>query len=97
MDKFNSSILYLEDSDFDKSGKLIRDLKKPLVVMIQKRACGFCQQAKPAYQEFANRINDAMVVGTIDADADKALINRIDKIVQIRDNQTCSRRVVGDI
>ena len=67
----NDPVVYLVDSDFDSSGNLInKDIPndKPVMVMIQAGFCGHCTNAKPAYQEFANKNKDKVFVATIQAD-----------------------------
>jgi thiol-disulfide isomerase/thioredoxin len=68
---FTRPIAYLEDSDFNKKGKLInKSIPKniPVVIMIQASWCGYCQEAKPAFQEFANKNQDKVFCGTIQVD-----------------------------
>ena len=84
---FKRPIAYLEDTDFNKSGKLINpNIPKdvPVVVMIQASWCGYCQKAKPSFQEFANNNQDKVFCATIQVDgsrpSEKALGKRIKSI-----------------
>jgi thiol-disulfide isomerase/thioredoxin len=64
-------VRYLQLSDFDSNGNLINPSiprNKPIIVMVQADFCGYCTQAKPAYQEFANKHSDKVFVATIQGD-----------------------------
>lgn len=78
---------YLINSDFDEDGNLIN--KKipnniPVLIMIQANFCGYCSQAKPAFQEFANKNEGKVFCATIQGDGkevgEKELANKIKKI-----------------
>lgn len=65
---FAKNVAYLEDKDFDAEGNLTvkgipNDL--PVVVMIQASWCGHCKNAKPAFQEFANKMEGKVAAATI--------------------------------
>jgi hypothetical protein len=48
-------VWYLEESDFNNT-TLSADLsKKPAIIFVQSLRCGFCTEALPAFQEFANK------------------------------------------
>lgn len=49
-------IPYLEDTDFNPDGSLKPHVNQgmPCVVMVQGNFCGYCNQAKPAFQQFAD-------------------------------------------
>lgn len=51
-----NGVPYLEDSDFnpDNSLKPHVNMGKPCVVMVQGLFCGYCTQAKPAFEQFAH-------------------------------------------
>lgn len=81
------TLAYLEDSDFDQSGGLINpDIPKeiPTVVFIQASWCPHCRNAKPAFQEFANRMKGKVFAATIQSDgereSEKALGKRVKQI-----------------
>lgn len=48
-------VSYLERSDFTDQGALINPLliNKPVLIMLQAGFCGYCHQAKPDFQKFA--------------------------------------------
>lgn len=50
------NVAYLEIEDFDSDGNLKPYVGqgKACVIMAQGSFCGYCQQAKPAFQKFAN-------------------------------------------
>jgi len=88
MDNFNSQVAYMENEDFDNNGNLI-NTNIPngiyVVIMIQTSWCGHCNNAKPAFQEFANKYNKNKVFcATIQAngerDSEKDLGKRIKTI-----------------
>lgn len=56
MSKLLINVPYLEDSDFnaDHSLKPYVGKGKPVVVMVQGSFCGYCTQAKPAFQQLAS-------------------------------------------
>ena len=66
-------IIYLEGKDFDTKGNLIRfkDSKLPKIIMIQANFCGHCTDAKPAYQEFAQKYAQKVLCFSIEADVNK--------------------------
>jgi hypothetical protein len=69
MSKPMVNVWYLEDKDFKPDGSLSEECVrtgggKPWVVMAQGDFCGYCTQAKPAFQSLSNNPN--MVCGTID-------------------------------
>ena len=74
MSDFEFPVAYLEDSDFTKDGKLSnKDIPSdlPVVVMMQSSWCGHCKKAKPAFQEFANKMQGKVFCATIQADGDR--------------------------
>ena len=87
MKYLNSPVLYLEDQDFSKDGRLIADLPKdkPVVVMIQSTWCGYCTASKPDFQKFAESHKDKVICATIQADGEtdgeKKLADRISKLI----------------
>jgi thiol-disulfide isomerase/thioredoxin len=80
--KLSRPVAYLEDSDFDQQGNLLH--KGLAVVMIQASFCGYCNMAKPAFQEFANKTKGKVFCATIHGDSNKpsvkALMARIKTI-----------------
>jgi thiol-disulfide isomerase/thioredoxin len=79
----HGSILFLQNSDFDKDGRLLPSPKlkhSTTLIMIQADWCGACKVMKPAYQKTANMIKTKGVninVCTIDYDEGKNLMDRI--------------------
>jgi thiol-disulfide isomerase/thioredoxin len=80
-------VAYLTNSDFDENCNLINDkIPKniPVVIMIQAKFCGYCTQAKPAFQEFANKNQGKMFACTIEGDGtqpgEKELNSKLKKI-----------------
>ena len=71
--KLEYPIIYLESSDFDDTGNLINDIllstKKPVIVMIQSKNCGWCTQAKDPYISSASN-NRGIIHSVIDVEAD---------------------------
>jgi thiol-disulfide isomerase/thioredoxin len=80
-------VAYLEIEDFTSDEKLKPYVNKgkPAIVMCQGNFCGFCQTAKPAFQDAANDNNNQVVFCTILIDGDKSekdaakLISKWDK------------------
>lgn len=85
MKYLSKPIAYLEDSDFDEEGNLVNPeiTDETVVIMVQANYCGFCTLAKPAFQEFADKMNGKVFVCTIQGDGDekgeKELKSKINK------------------
>ena len=81
-------IMYLDDNDFQ-GDKLVLpnnlQNQKNVVVMLQTSWCPHCTDAKPAFQEFAEKYQDKIICATIQPDGDtqeeKNLGDRIKQIV----------------
>uniref|UniRef100_A0A6C0EM34 Thioredoxin domain-containing protein n=1 Tax=viral metagenome TaxID=1070528 RepID=A0A6C0EM34_9ZZZZ len=60
--KYLVNVPYLEDSDFnpDNSLKPYVGNGKPVVVMCQGLFCGYCSQAKPAFEQFTHSSNNVI-------------------------------------
>jgi thiol-disulfide isomerase/thioredoxin len=87
MKYLNKPVAYLQDSDFDSEGNLINpDIPsdRPVVLMIQAVFCGYCTEAKKAFQEFAETYKDKVFTATIQGDGkekgEKELSARVGKI-----------------
>lgn len=87
MKYLNDPVVYLQDSDFDASGNLINPnipKDQPVVIMIQANFCGYCTQAKPAFQQYADQNKGKVFCATIQGDGtekgEKELGSNIDKI-----------------
>lgn len=88
MKYLNKPVAYLQKQDFDEEGNLINpDIPKniPVVIMLQAAFCGYCTQAKPAFQQFANKYQGKVFCATIQADGDVSgekelgtMLNKID-------------------
>ena len=86
----NKPIAYLQDSDIDSVGNLINpkiQKNKPVILLIQANYCGYCTQAKPDFQKFANENTDKVFCVTIQGDPDdtsmegeKQLVSRLKNI-----------------
>ena len=76
-------IYYLEPQDIDDNGNLSHPFlqDKTVVCMIQANFCGYCTEAKPAFQAFAENNPDVVCV-TIqgDSEAKEQLSNKIQAI-----------------
>ena len=88
MEYLNKPVAYLQDQDFDANGNLVNSSipdNIPVVVMLQAKFCGYCTQAKPALQEFADQNVGSVFVATVQADGDmpgeKELGKRLSKII----------------
>ena len=79
-------VAYLTSKDFDENGNLINpQLKdKIVIIMIQAAFCGYCTIAKPAFQDFANKMQGKIFCATIQGDGnqpgEKELNDMIKKI-----------------
>lgn len=64
------NIVYLEGQDIDDSGNLYPHVGngKPVLLMVQGNFCGYCNQAKPAFQELVD-ISSA-VIATVQIDGE---------------------------
>jgi thiol-disulfide isomerase/thioredoxin len=82
-------IAYLTNNDFDENNNLVnprvpKDI--PTIIMIQAKFCGYCTQAKPAFQDFAAKFDGTgkIFIATIEGDGDqvgeKELASKIKKI-----------------
>ena len=58
-----NNIYFLENEAFDDLGHLFT--KKPMLVMVKASWCGYCTKAAPAFQEFADKYGDKVLVGVI--------------------------------
>jgi thiol-disulfide isomerase/thioredoxin len=54
---FDESVIYLEEEDFTKDGKLKVLQDKPVVIMLGGNFCSFCKIAKPELQSFAKKMD----------------------------------------
>lgn len=85
--KYLENVPYLEMNDFtsDMSLKPYVGKGKPVVVMAQGLFCGYCTQAKPAFQKFADQMKGKVVAATIQIDGNKSekmlgqMIDKLDK------------------
>ena len=74
MKYLNKPVAYLQDFDFDKNGKLINKnipTDKPVIIMIQGNFCGYCTQAKPAFQKLAEKHIGQIFCATIQGDGNE--------------------------
>lgn len=73
MDKILKNIPYLEVQDVNQDGTLKSHVGKgkPVVLMVQGNFCGYCTQAKPAFEEFARNVQNAVAV-TVQIDGDQS-------------------------
>jgi len=65
------TVAYLQDEDFDETGKLIaygvpKDI--PVVVFLQSNFCKFSDEVKPIFQEFADENVGNIFAATIQGD-----------------------------
>jgi thiol-disulfide isomerase/thioredoxin len=86
MEHFNNNVVYLEDKDFDESGKLLPRHDKPVVIMIMASWCGHCRNLKPVFQEFANKSNGNRVYTAViqsdgSRESERKLAQRLNKII----------------
>lgn len=88
MNYLNYPVYYLEKGDFDSNGNIINPRvprNKPVLLMIQAGFCGYCTQAKPDFQKFANDYSDKVFVATIQGDGkEKGEIGISDILPNIR-------------
>ena len=73
MKYLNKPVAYLQKSDFNESGELVNpNIPKniPVIVMVQAEFCGYCTQAKPAFQQFAEKNQGKVFSATIQGDGD---------------------------
>lgn len=71
MSKYMNNVAYLQDFDFDDSGNLVNPKipkNVPVVIMVQANFCGYCTQAKQAFQEFADKTQGNVFCATIQGD-----------------------------
>jgi len=66
------NVAYIEIQDIDSQGNLKPHVGKgkPVVVMALGTFCGYCNKAKPAFEEFA-RLPNNVVAGAIQIDGDE--------------------------
>lgn len=72
---FLDGVIHLENSDFSNDLRL-KSNGKPSIVMLQKQACGYCTEAKPAYKQL-NSIAKDFNVYTIQLEHVPDLVQRI--------------------
>ena len=82
---FDNTITYLQNSDFDESGKMITDVgNKRVAILIQSHQCGFCKPVKDCWQRIANEKFEKdgdVLMCTIDAYENTNLLRRINKFI----------------
>ena len=74
MSELQRPIGYLENHDFNSTGNLINtDIPKniPVVIMLQTSWCPHCTNAKPAFQDFANKHKGKVFCATIQQDGER--------------------------
>ena len=74
-------IKYLEFEDVHPNGNLIHPMlasANTVICMIQANFCGYCTEAKPAFQKFADKNRDIICV-TVQGDAKDDRGNRINE------------------
>ena len=84
--ELNKHVAYLEDQDFDLSGKLINpDVPKnvPVVIMMQASWCPHCTNAKPAFQQFADQYKGKVFCATIQSDGERASEKLLGKRLEV--------------
>jgi len=89
MSDLNRPIAYLEDQDFDTNGNLIAPIPKniPVVVILQANWCPHCENAKPAFQQFANKHKGKVFSATIQADGERNSEKKLgERIKQLKPN-----------
>jgi thiol-disulfide isomerase/thioredoxin len=73
MSKYLVGIGYLEDMDINDNGSLKPHISKgnPSVVMVQGNFCGYCTQAKPAFEKLAKMLSNVNVY-TVQVDGEQS-------------------------
>ena len=85
-------VAYMVNDDFDINGSLItKEIPSgiPVLIMIQSSWCHYCNVAKPAFQDFANKYKDQKKIfcATIQIDgykekkSEKTLANRLKNFI----------------
>lgn len=74
-------IAYLERSDFTDQGVLINPqlAQQPVFLMLQAGFCGYCDQAKPFFQQFAEE--GLITCATLQPDGDRQSERDLQRIV----------------
>ena len=75
MTELQRPVAYLEDHDFDPSGRLITpDIPHDMlvVIMIQASWCGHCEKAKSAFQTFAENHQGVVFCATVQTDGERS-------------------------
>jgi thiol-disulfide isomerase/thioredoxin len=89
---FNKQIAYMEDFDFEEDGriknKILRYINQyiPIVIMVQSGDCIHCKNAKPVFQEYADKTSrNEVICATIDflgkRKSQKELVKRIRTVI----------------
>lgn len=75
---FLDGVIHLDNGDFTSDLKLKPEVSqgKPSIVMLQKQACGYCTEAKPAYKSLNANANGFNVY-TIQLEYEPELVSRI--------------------
>ena len=90
MSDFNgTNIIFLEISDFNNN--ILTYNNKPVkgvwIVMVQGSFCHFCTQAKPAFIQASEQLENKVVFATVQMDGpaeEKALGNKIPEITNVK-------------
>jgi len=71
MSYLNKPVAYLTNDDFDAEGNIVNNQipkDQPVLIMIQGNFCGYCTQAKPAFQKLAEKYVGKIFCATIQGD-----------------------------
>ena len=70
MSKILVNIPYLEGSDVNDDGSI--NLNGTVVLMIQGNFCGYCTQAKPAFQNLSKSLPNGIICATVQMDGQES-------------------------
>lgn len=84
MSKTLQNVIYLEGHDIDDNGNILSHVNsnKPIILMLQGNFCGYCTQAKPAFQQLSQQV-PSVLVATVQIDGsqkDKEASAKLSKV-----------------
>lgn len=81
--QFSDPILYLEDGDVTRDGRVVGDVVRgrPVMVMVFAEWCGHCKHTRPEYQKAADKMSNEVFWSVIHSDSDRPSVKKLMPLV----------------